>query len=102
MAAGDLAKRVAVAAVGIPAAVAIVYAGGWVLGIVLALVAAGAAAELYRLSALQGARPFVGPGAAIAAAFVLLAVIHRTPAAAAPALWALVVVATLALAAAAI
>jgi len=102
MAAGDLAKRVAVAAVGIPAAVAIVYAGGWVLGVVLALVAAGAAVELYRLSALQGARPFVVPGAAIAAAFVLLAVIHRTPAAAAPALWALVVVATLALAAAAI
>jgi len=102
MAAGDLAKRVAVAAVGIPAAVVIVHAGGWVLGVVLALVAAGAAAELYQLSALQGARPFVVPGAAIAGAFVLLAVIHPTPREAAPALWGLVVVATLALSAAAI
>lgn len=102
MPAGDLAKRVAVAAVGIPAAIAIVYAGGWVLGVVLALVAAGAALELFRMSALQGARPFALPGAAVAAAFVLLAVIHGTPAAAAPALWGLVIVVSLALAAAAI
>ncbi len=102
MAAGDLARRVAVAAVGIPAAVVVVYAGGWVLGIVLALVAAGAAAELYRLSALQGARPFVVPGAVLAAAFVLLAVLHGSPREAAPALWGLVLLATLALSAAAI
>jgi phosphatidate cytidylyltransferase len=102
MTAGDLPKRVAVAAVGIPLAVAVVYAGGWVLGIVLALVAAGAALELYRLSALQGARPFAYPGAALAAALVLLAVIHPTPARAAAALWVMVLVATLALAAAAI
>ncbi len=102
MAGGDLARRVAVAAVGIPAAVAVVYLGGWALGVVLALVAAGAAVELYRLSALQGARPFVLPGAVMAAALVLLAVIHRSPGEAAPALWGLVLVATLALAAAAI
>jgi len=102
MAAGDLPKRIAVAAVGIPVAVAVVYAGGWVLGVVLALVAAGAALELYRLSARQGAQPFAYPGAALAAALVLLAVIHPTPARAAAALWGAVLVATLALAAAAI
>ncbi len=102
MPAGDLARRVAVAAVGIPVAVVVVYAGGWVLGIVLALIAAGAAVELYRMSALQGARPFVLPGAVLAAGLVLLAVLHGSPREAAPALWALVVLATLALAAAAI
>lgn len=102
MAAGDLARRVAVAAVGIPLAVVVIHAGGWALGILLALIAAGAALELYRLSALQGARPFAVPGAVLAAAFVLMATIHPVPGAAAPALWALVLVATLALAAAAI
>ncbi|HEX9109750.1 MAG TPA: phosphatidate cytidylyltransferase, partial [Longimicrobiales bacterium] len=87
---------------GIPAVVAVVYAGGWVLAVVLALVAAGAALELYRMSAREGARPFAVPGAVAAAAFVLLAVLHPTPAEAAPSFWALVLAATLALGAAAI
>jgi len=102
MPAGDLGKRVAVAGVGIPAAVAVVYAGGWVLGVVLALVAAGAALELYRMSAREGARPFAAPGAVLAAGFVLLSVVYPTPREAAPALWAVVLVATLLLGAAAI
>lgn len=102
MPAGDLAKRVAVAAVGIPAAVALVYLGGWALGALLAGAAALAALELYRMSGLQGARPFAAPGAALAAALVVLAVIRPSPGAAAPAQWALIVVATLALAAGAI
>jgi hypothetical protein len=38
--AGELAKRVAVAAVGIPFAAVVVYLGGWVLAAVLAIVAA--------------------------------------------------------------
>ncbi len=102
MPSGDLPKRVAVAAIGIPLAVAAVYAGGWVLGALLAFAAAAAAVERYRMSAVQGARPFTAPGAAMAAAFVLLAVIHPEPAAAAAPLWTLVLAATLALAAAAI
>ncbi len=102
MPSGDLAKRVAVAAVGIPAAVAIIYAGGWVLGVVLALVAAGAALELYRMSAREGARPFAIPGAVLAAGFVLLAVVHPTPGEAAPSSWTLLRVATRARGAAAI
>lgn len=99
---GDLPKRVAVAAIGIPLAVAAVYAGGWILGALLAFAAAGAAFELYRMSGLQGARPFAAPGAAMAAALVLLAVIHPEPAAAAAPLWTLVLAATLVLSAAAI
>src|SRR5690606_10199726 len=57
----------------IPLAVAIIYAGGWVLGAVIALLAAGGAAELYRLAAERGTRPFVVAGAVIAAALVLVA-----------------------------
>jgi len=102
MAASNLAQRVAVAAVGIPVAVALVYAGGWALGALLALAAAGAALELYRMSALQGARPFALPGAVLAAGLVLMAVVRPAPAAAAPGQWALVIAATLAFSAAAI
>ncbi|MBX6362458.1 MAG: phosphatidate cytidylyltransferase [Gemmatimonadetes bacterium] len=102
MARSDLGKRIAVAAVGIPAAVAAIYAGGWVLGAVLALVAAGATAELYRLSSLQGARPFVVPGVVAAAAYVLVAAAHPRPLEATPIFWALTLALLLAFSAAAI
>lgn len=74
MARGELGKRVVVAAVGIPLAVAVVYAGGWVLGGVLALLAAGGAMELYGLAARKRVAAFMAPGAALAAGFVLAAV----------------------------
>lgn len=73
MARSELTRRVAVAAVGIPLAVAAVWAGGWVLGVVLALFAAAAAVEFYALAVARGARPFIGAGAGAAAALVLLA-----------------------------
>ena len=102
MPSGDLPKRIAVAAIGIPVAVAAVYVGGWALGALLAFAAAMAAFELYRMSVLQGAQPFTAPGAAMAAGLVLLAVIHPNPNAAATPLWTLVIAATLTLSAAAI
>ena len=76
MAAGELTKRVAVAAVGIPLAIVVLYLGGWVLGGLLALLAAGGAAELYRLAEQRGTRPFVAAGAAVAATLVLVAAVH--------------------------
>jgi phosphatidate cytidylyltransferase len=83
MASGELAKRVAVAAVGIPLAVVLLHRGGWVLGVVLAAIAAGGALEFYALAAARGVRAFRYVGAALAGALVLLAVAYEVPAAAA-------------------
>jgi phosphatidate cytidylyltransferase len=84
---GDLGPRVAVAAVGIPAILALLYFGGWILGVPLAVMAALGTGEVYALSESGGARPFRGLGAAVAGALVLLAVARPDFASAAP--WAL-------------
>lgn len=69
----ETVTRVAVAAVGIPLAVVAVYAGGWVLALLLALIAVLGALEFYRMAEGKGARPLRTLGAGAAAAFVLLA-----------------------------
>jgi phosphatidate cytidylyltransferase len=84
---GDLGPRVAVAAVGIPAILALLYFGGWVLGVPLAGIAALGTSEVYALSESGRARPFRVLGAAVAGALVLLAVARPDFASAAP--WAL-------------
>jgi phosphatidate cytidylyltransferase len=66
-------KRVAVAVVGIPVAVGAVYAGGLVLGGLLALIAVLAALEFYRMAERKAARPLALLGAGAAGAMVLLA-----------------------------
>jgi len=68
----NMIRRVAVAAVGIPAALGIVYLGGWVLAGLLALFGVAGAAEFYRLGSRGGVRPLVHPGYVGAAAFPLL------------------------------
>jgi phosphatidate cytidylyltransferase len=73
MAASELSKRVAVAAVGIPLAIAAVYLGGLVLAALLAACAAGATLELFRLARQRGVAPFSALGALGAVAFVLTA-----------------------------
>ena len=70
---GDLAARLAVAAVGIPAVFGALWAGGWLLAGVIALVAVLGAREFYRLAHLRGAEPFGVLGSAAAGALVLLA-----------------------------
>jgi phosphatidate cytidylyltransferase len=102
MARSELAERVAVAALGVPVAVAAVYWGGWVLGAVLAAVAAGGAYELYRLATYCGVRPFVLPGALTAGLLVLIAAGRPDPLASAPLLWSLLLVLLLGTAIAAI
>ncbi|HSL70534.1 MAG TPA: phosphatidate cytidylyltransferase [Longimicrobiales bacterium] len=69
----ELAKRVAVAAVGIPFLVAVIYIGGWVFAGVLAVVAALGALEFYGLTARATIEPFRAAGAAAAALLVLTA-----------------------------
>jgi phosphatidate cytidylyltransferase len=71
MATSELTRRVAVAGIGVPAAVALIYFGGWVLGLVLAVIAALGAREIYGIAAHRGTRAFQVTGAALAAVFVL-------------------------------
>jgi len=92
----ELGRRVAVAAVGIPAAVALLYLGGWALGAVLALLAALGAAEVYGLAAARGVIAFRATGAAFAAAIVALAVASVTLADAAVWQWSAAVAVALA------
>src|SRR5690606_30907673 len=92
----ETTKRVAVAVVGIPLAVAVVYLGGWVLAALLAAIAVLAALEFYRMAARREARPMSRVGAATAAAFVLVAAI--SPAAGPTGFGYLLTVATLAVA----
>jgi phosphatidate cytidylyltransferase len=87
MAAGELTKRVAVAAVGIPLVAVALYLGRWAMGPVLALFCAGAALEFYRLAESRGIRPLRLPGALAAAVAVLVAMAYPTVAAASPLLW---------------
>lgn len=77
--ASDLGRRVAVAAVGIPLAVLILYIGGWVMAAALAGIAAGGAAEFYRLARQRNVLPFATAGAALAAVPVLLVMLTTQP-----------------------
>ena len=73
MSASETTTRVAVAAVGIPVAVAAVYAGQWVLGALLTLIAVIAALEFRRMAARKEGHPIRLLIAGGAAGFVLLA-----------------------------
>jgi phosphatidate cytidylyltransferase len=84
----ELAQRVAVAAIGVPLAVVVIWMGGWWMTIVLLLVAAAGAAELCRFALARGVRAFVPASAALAAAFVVFAMDHPTLTEAAPYHWA--------------
>ena len=74
MAAGELTRRVAVAIVGIPTIILLLYFGGWILGVPVALLAALGAGEVYDLAETKGVRPLRLLGMAGAASLVLIAV----------------------------
>ena len=69
----ELQKRWAVAGVGIPTVLGLVYLGGWFIAVPLSGFAAWAAHELYRLAAHKHAAPLGIVGCPTAAALVLLA-----------------------------
>ncbi len=98
----DLAKRVAVAAVGIPATVALIYAGGLWLGAALAAIAALGTLEFCRLAAGRGARPFTLAAMIVAAALVLASAARPHLADIATSLWSLSLLLLLGAAAAAV
>jgi phosphatidate cytidylyltransferase len=74
--ASETATRTAVAAVGIPIAVAAMYRGGWVLAALLALCAVLAARELFRMAEQKRALPLDSVGLAGAAGLIALAAVH--------------------------
>jgi phosphatidate cytidylyltransferase len=74
--ASETATRTAVAAVGIPIAVAAMYLGGWVLAALLALCAVLAARELFQMAEKKRALPLHGVGLAGAAGLVALAAVN--------------------------
>ena len=63
----NMAKRVGVAAVAIPVALAIVWQGGWWLTGLVAAVAVLGVREVYRFARQKGIRPFGGIGLPVAA-----------------------------------
>ena len=72
MASGELARRWAVAAVGVPLGVWVIMAGGVPLAVALGLIAAGSAHEFYGLSRARGAEPLAKLGIPVAGAFAAL------------------------------
>jgi phosphatidate cytidylyltransferase len=69
----ELARRVLVALIGAPLAIALVWLGGWWLIGLLALLGGAGAWELYRMASRSGISPFVLPGIATAAALPVYA-----------------------------
>lgn len=98
----DLSTRLAVAAVGIPAGFAVVWAGGWVLAAVLLLLAVGGAREVVMIAGARGVAPFAWIALPAAGAVVVAAPLSGAGvgAWAGPALATLVTAGLLALAAA--
>lgn len=70
---GELARRVLVAAVGVPLAVVAVWLGGWVLGGMMAFVAGVGAREFFRLAGARGGEPLAIPGVVLAVFLPLVA-----------------------------
>jgi phosphatidate cytidylyltransferase len=80
----ELGRRLAVAGVGIPFTVMILYLGGWYLTVVIGICALLATRELYALAAAQGVRPFFWIGVPGSLGMVLLAGWGRSYQVAAP------------------
>jgi phosphatidate cytidylyltransferase len=74
----ELGKRWAVAGVGVPVVIWLLYLGVWPVALVMAALAGMGAKEVYRLAASSGAAPLEGIGVASAAALVLLAAWNPT------------------------
>jgi len=69
----ELGKRWAVAGVGVPVVIALLYLGGWPVALFVAVFAALGALECYRFAARDGVRALEALGAAVAAGLVLAA-----------------------------
>jgi phosphatidate cytidylyltransferase len=79
VAGGELARRWAVALVGIPIVVVVLYVGSWALAGTVALMAAIATNECYRLVRRKGVLPVAWLGVPAAAGLVLLSGVSGGP-----------------------
>ena len=70
---GKLWRRLAVAAVGVPTVVGLLYLGGWYITVPVAVLGALGARELYGMARGRNLRPFAGAGMLSAAGLVVLA-----------------------------
>lgn len=92
----ELGKRLAVAAVGIPTVLVLVYLGGWFLAVPLAAFAAWGTHEVARMARERGVRPMEWISVPMSGALVLVATLHATFTEFAPTAVALLGVATVA------
>lgn len=81
MVATELTRRWAVAAVGVPLVVVVLYVGSWALAGLVAVLAAIGADECFRLARHKGVRPVGWVGVPVAALFPVVATVAATPAA---------------------
>lgn len=81
MVATELTRRWAVAAVGVPLVVVVLYVGSWALAGLVAVLAAIGADECFRLARHKGVRPVGWVGIPVAALFPVVATVAATPAA---------------------
>jgi len=102
MAFSETTTRILVAAAGIPLAVGVIYAGGWLLAVVVTLLAVLCTLEFYKLTETKSVRPLTALGAAFAGLLVLLAALEPTAGPDAAGFGTAIVVALLALATASI
>ena len=79
MVATELTRRWAVAAVGVPLVVVVLYVGSWALAGLVAVLAAIGADECYRLVRHKDIRPVAWVGVPMAAALPVLATVAPTP-----------------------
>jgi phosphatidate cytidylyltransferase len=73
---GELGSRLTVAIVGIPVAIAVLYIGGWPLGLAMAAVGALGAGEYFALARERGVRALSWIGIPAAALFPILATVN--------------------------
>ncbi|HUP88664.1 MAG TPA: phosphatidate cytidylyltransferase [Longimicrobiales bacterium] len=85
--ANELAKRVAVAAVGIPLAVAVLYYGGWILAALLSIICVIGSFELARIARAKEVYPSAILMAVFSIAFIALAAALPNPVRSAPWFW---------------
>lgn len=82
--ANELAKRVAVAAIGIPIAIFVLYQGGWLLALLLSVIVVLGTLEFARIARQKEVQPQTFVMALFGVAFIVIAAIQPNPMSSAP------------------
>src|SRR5688572_565501 len=87
----ELIWRLVTAALLVPLTIGVMFMGGWLMGGVIAVLAAGGTHEFYRLAARRGVHPLAVLGCAASAGFVVVATAYPTLPSVGPWLWLMVI-----------